>query len=209
MIKETLILLLIASAFFSCKPDPVPFDQASKDSTDVAIDTLVSDIDWGDEEDSDESYSSNAEEDYNFDDNASSSSSSNYSSSSSESSRPSGPADDNSDVLKYQDYSRSDNSKQELVNALIFPAIRMVYSDNFAKPKAKVLSADKAGERHTMEVEITWKDRWTPKYEIKGILEVNEDGSDAVFKITDKNVAAEVLELTEDSFKSELQVANL
>lgn len=199
--KSSILLLLLALLLANCGEDPRYVDTTSdQDSTDTAIDTLVSDVSW--EEDL-------GEEDYSYEESSSSSSSYRSSSSSSEYSSSSGgaaggAADNDADVVKYQNYEREGNSPSDFATALIYPAIRMVYSDNFAKPRAKVTNATKEGDRHSIEVSITWKDHWVPKYRIDGTLMVNADGSDAKFVITDKNVDAEALELTEDDFKSEL-----
>jgi hypothetical protein len=56
---------------------------------------------------------------------------------------------------------------------------------------------------------ITWKDRWVPKYEIKGQLTVDEDGNNPAFIITEKNIEAEALEVTEDDFRTEIKLDNI
>ena len=209
MIHYTL-LLLVAILLASCGDDPRYAENTSdKDSTTVTIDTLVSDVNWDDDLGEEEIY--NYEEESNKRSYSSSTTSNtNSSSSSSSSSRSSrgraagGAADNDVDVVKYQNYERAGDSPKDFAKALIYPAIRMVYSDNFAQPKVKVSNATQEGDRHTMNVSITWKDHWVPKYRIDGTLMVNTDGSDANFVITDKNVDAEVLELTEDNFQSEL-----
>lgn len=191
----------------SCGDDPrYAGDSSSSDSTDVAVDTLVSDVNWDDDlEDEDYSYeddSDNYEDDY-------SSNSSSSSSSGSSGRAAGGAADDDADVIKYQSYERAGDAPKDFATALIYPAIRMVYSDNFANPKVTVNNSTQEGERHTIELTITWKDHWVPSYQIDGTLMVNTDGSDANFVITDKNVDAEVLELTEDNFESEINLPSL
>lgn len=207
-----ILLLLTVLLLASCGDDPRYSGGSAKivDSTATAIDTLVSDVNWEDD----------LEEDYNYEEESnnrsySSSSSSSSSSSYSSTSRSSGgraaggAADNNADVVKYQNYERAGDSPKELATALIYPAIRMVYSDNFAKPKVSVKQATQEGDRHNIDLSITWKDHWVSKFRIDGTLMVNTDGSDAKFVITDKNVNAEVLELTEDNFQSELSLPSL
>jgi hypothetical protein len=53
--------------------------------------------------------------------------------------------DSDADVLKYQNYERIGSNPDDFATAMIYPAIRMVYSDNFTNPKARVLSSR---ERH-------------------------------------------------------------
>lgn len=202
--KSSILLLLAALLLASCGEDPRYADTTSdQDSTETAIDTLISDVSW--EEDL-------GEEEYEKSSSSSSSSSSNSSSSeysSSSGGAAGGAADNNTDVVKYQNYKREGDNPSDFATALIYPAIRMVYSDNFAQPRAKVINTTKEGNKHTIELSITWKDHWVPKYRIDGTLMVNADGSDAQFVITDKNVDAEALELTEDKFQSELTLPAL
>ncbi len=198
MIYYTFILL-VALSLASCGDDPRYSDTGSSDSTATTVDTLVSDVSWDDDL-GDEDIVLEEEE---------SSSRRNYTASSSgersSSGRAAGGAADNdADVVKYQNYERVGESPKDFATALIYPAIRMVYSDNFSKPKVTVKNATQEGARHTIDLSITWKDHWVPKFRIDGTLMVNADGSDATFVITDKNVEAEVLELTEDNFQSEL-----
>ena len=107
-------------------------------------------------------------------------------------------------VQKYQNFERGGSHPDDFAEAMIYPAIRMVYSDNFLNPKARVLNSTMEGDNHVIELAISWKDHWTPKYEIQGTLTVAEDGSNPKFVISKKNMEAEVLELTEDDFKNEL-----
>ena len=183
----------------SCGDDPkYASDSTSNDSNEEAVDTLVSDVNWDDDlEDESDNYA----EDY--------SSSSSSSSSGSSGRAAAGATDNDADVIKYQSYERIGNSPKDFATALIYPAIRMVYSDNFAKPKVTVNNSTQESDRHTIDLTITWKDHWVPKYQIDGTLMVNTDGSDANFVITDKNVDAEALELTEDNFESEINLPSL
>lgn len=165
------------------------------DSTATEVDTLVSDVNWGDEEDY---YEEEVEE-----------TPKKRRSSGHSSGGGGAAADSDADVIKYQNYQRMGDTPNDFAKALIYPAIRMVYSDNFAKPKASVVNSTQDGDRYTIDLVITWKDHWVPTYEISGTLEVNSDGSDAKFAITDKNVEAEVLELTEDNFESTISIPSL
>lgn len=191
-------------------------DYFSSDNGDNANDqdsTLVSDVSW------DEDFETDDEEPYYGNDDNSSSSSSpsssspSYNNTSNDNNRSSGGgggvADNDEDVIKYQNYKRNSESPQEFANALLYPAIRMVYSDNFARPKAQILSSKKEGERHILKLRITWKDHWVSQYSMEGTLKVNPDGSDAEFVITDKNKKVEVLELTEDRTEQELRLPTL
>lgn len=199
MIKYLLILFTIL-LITSCKSKGSSEELTdTTDSTQVDSNTLVSDVNWGDEE---EMY---VEEEVPVESHRS------HSSSSSEhrSGGGGGAADTDADVIKYQNYMREGENPRDFANAIIYPAIRMVYSDNFAKPKATVLNSNQDGDRHRIDLSITWKDHWTPKYKIEGTLEVNSDGSDAKFTITNKNTEAEVLELTEDNFQSEITIPSL
>ena len=167
------------------------------DSTTTAIDTLVSDVSWEEDFNQEEPYYGPSE------------STTDYASSSSSGGGSTGIPDNDEDVIKYQNYTRDDDTPQEFANALLYTAIRMVYSDNFARPRAKILTSKQEGDRYTLQLRITWKDHWVSKYRMEGTLEVNADGSDAYFVITDKNMETEVLELTEDQFKKEVRLENL
>jgi hypothetical protein len=199
MIKYLLILSTIL-LFASCgnKHNDSSETTDASDSTQVDSNTMVSDVNWSDGEEI--IYDDPIEEEPRK---------SRSTGSSSSSGGGGGAADTDVDVIKYQNYSREGENPRDFATALIYPAIRMVYSDNFAKPKATILNSNKDGDRHTIDLAITWKDHWTPKYKIKGTLEVNSDGSDAKFKITEKNTAVEVLELTEDDFQSEITIPSL
>lgn len=198
-----ILLLLVATTLASCGEDPrYTNTNTDRDSTNIAIDTLVSDVSWSDDLDEDKEYKKEAK-------NHSYSSSSNHSRPSKKRTIRSSTADNNADVIKYQNYERTSATPREFATAIVYPAIRMVYSDNFAKPKVNVTNATQEGERHTIDLFITWKDHWVPNYRIDGTLMVNTDGSDAKFIITDKNMEAEVLELTEDNFKSEITLSTL
>lgn len=204
MIKYLLILstvLWIASCGKKYSDSSDTTDAA--DSTQVDSNSLVSDVNWGEE---DATYDYEEEEET---PKRSYSSNSSSSSSGHRSGGGGGAADTDADVIKYQNYTREGDNPRDFATAIIYPAIRMVYSDNFAKPKATVLNSNQDGDRHTIDLAITWKDHWTPKYKIEGTLEVNSDGSDAKFTITNKNTEAEVLELTEDNFQSEITLPTL
>lgn len=202
MIRYLLILSTIL-LFASCgKNNGNSSDTTdATDSTQIDSNALVSDVNWSDGDEI--IYDDPIEE------KPKKSRSSSSSSSSSSSGGGGGAADTDVDVIKYQNYSREGDNPRDFATALIYPAIRMVYSDNFAKPKATILNSNQEGDRHTIDLAIIWKDHWTPKYKIKGTLEVNSDGSDAKFIITEKNTAAEVLELTEDDFQSEITIPSL
>lgn len=202
MLSRFCILLLVVLVWIGCDTDHYSHgDNNAPDSTATGIDTLVSDVSW------DEDFS---EEEAPYDENEPTVETPSYDNADAARRHNSGGvADNDEDVIKYQNYQRSGDSPQELANALIYPAIRMVYSDNFARPRAQILNHSKDGGRHSMDVQITWKDRWVSKYQIKGTLTVNTDGSNANFVITDKNTEAEVLELTEDKVQNELQVPAL
>jgi hypothetical protein len=205
MIKYILILaaILLLASCGKNYGDASDTTDAS-DSTQVDSNALVSDVNWGDGEEA--IYEDAVEE-------SPKKSSRTHSSSSSTSGHRSGggggTADTDADVVKYKSYTRAGDNPRDFASAIIYPAIRMVYSDNFAKPKATVLNSNQDGGRHTIDLAITWKDHWTPKYKIEGTLEVNNDGSDAKFTITNKNTAAEVLELTEDNFQSKITLPAL
>lgn len=197
MIKFLLILSTILWLASCGKKYSTPSVSAdATDSTQVDSNTLVSDINWGEEEEIiyEEEKPQKSHRSH---------------SSSSSSGGGGGAADTDADVIKYQNYMREGDNPSDFATALIYPAIRMVYSDHFAKPKATVLNSNQDGDRHSIDLAITWKDHWTPKYKIEGTLEVNTDGSDAKFTITNKNTAAEVLELTEDNFQSEITLPSL
>ena len=117
--------------------------------------------------------------------------------------------DSDADVLKYQNYERIGSNPDDFATAMIYPAIRMVYSDNFTNPKARVLSSTLENGTNIIDMAITWKDRWVPKYEIKGQLTVDEDGNNPAFIITEKNIEAEALEVTEDDFRTEIKLDNI
>jgi hypothetical protein len=203
MIKYLLILFTVL-LFASCGKSHSDSSDTTDatDSTQVDSNALVSDVNWSDGE---EIFYDEAEEEPK----ESHRSHSTSSSSEHRSGSGGGAADTDADVVKYQNYSREGDNPRDFATALIYPAIRMVYSDNFAKPKATILNSTQDGDRHTIDLAITWKDHWTPKYKIKGTLEVNSDGSDAKFTITEKNTEAEVLELTEDNFQSEITLPSL
>lgn len=189
MTKYFLILLAVI-LIGSCGKSNSTETKTKVDSTEIEMDPLVSDVNWGDEEIEIEETPEPRKKHHRSDGGSST-------------------ADNDADVKKYQHYYRDGNTPNDFAKAIIYPAIRMVYSDNFSKPKASVLNSMQEGDRHIIDLKITWKDHWIPKYQIEGTLEVNSDGSDARFVITDKNVEAEVLELTEDNFQSEITIPSL
>lgn len=203
MLSRVCILLLAVFMWTGCDTSRYSYgEDDAKDSTSIDIDTLVSDVSW------DENFDEEEQEPYYGD--GPKNETPDYGNVREEREHSnSGIADNDTDVIKYQNYQRSGNSPQEFANALIYSAIRMVYSDNFARPRAKILKHSKEENRHTIDVQITWKDHWVSKYQIKGTLTINADGSNANFVITDKNTEAEVLELTEDNVQNELQLPAL
>lgn len=163
----------------------------STDSTSVSVDTMISDVNWTEEVEEARISTPKPKVSY------------------SSSGGGGGAADNDADVQKYRSYERDGDSPEDFAKALIYPAIRMVYSDNFAQPKARVLQSDIEGERYSIKVAISWKDHWVPNFEMEGSLEINKDGSNATFTITDKNEFVESLEFTEDSFKNQIKLPNL
>lgn len=187
------LLIALAAIFISSCGGKKGADSSAEeeiDSTGIEVDTMVSDVNWGDDDSYEEEEVKPKKRRHS-------------------SGGGGGAADSDTDVIKYQNYERMGDSPNDFAKALIYPAIRMVYSDNFAKPRASVINSTQDGDRYTIDLEISWKDHWTPNYQISGTLEVNSDGSDAKFTITDKNVEAEVLELTEDNFKTEITIPSL
>ncbi len=193
MIKMiTLLLLLSLVSLVSCSKKEKPSEKGS-------IDTLVSDhfLDDGEYNPDEEVY---VEETYTPPQPTRKYSSSN-STSSRKKNRGSG-IDSDAAVLKYQNYERISSNPDDFATAMIYPAIRMVYSDNFLSPKARVLNSNRQDGKYIIDMAITWRDNWVAKYEIKGQLTVDEDGNNPSFVIKEKNLAAEALEITEQDFKS-------
>lgn len=197
-----LFIFLVAILIGSCGGKKHETDTSEADSTSTNVDTLTSDVNWGDDD-------TNKEEKKHHHHSSHSSSNDDDNSSSGRSGGGGGASDNDADVLKYQNYQRNGDSPSDFANAAIFPAIRMVYGDYFAKPKATVLNSTKDGEVHTIDLKITWKDHWVPEYKISGTLTVNSDGSNAKFIITDKNKAVEMLEFTSDDYKTEATLPTL
>ena len=190
MMNKLFIILALSLFLFNCNNSKHEVAE-EKEEVKEEIDTLVSDVNWSEEDEYVEEKPARE------------------SHSSGRGGGGGGAADNEEDVLKYQNYQRNGDSPSDFAKAVIYPAIRMVYSDNFAKPKARVQNSEMNGDRHSIEMTITWKDHWVPKFEISGTLEVNSDGSDAKFTITGKNDYAESLEFTEDNFKTQLNIASL
>lgn len=109
------------------------------------------------------------------------------------------------DISKYENYERTGNSPKDFAQAMVLPIIRMVYEENFKNAKAKVLNADLKDGRHSIDILVKWSDRWVDApYEVEGVLEVNEDGTQVEYIVTKKNGEAEALEFTNENFKSDL-----
>lgn len=195
MIKMiTLLLLLSLVSLVSCSKKEKPSEKGS-------IDTLVSDhfLDDGEYTPDEEVY---VEETYTPPKPARKNSNSSSNGTSSRNTNRGGGIDSDATVLKYQNYKRVGSNPDDFATAMIYPAIRMVYSDNFLSPKARVLQSNRQDGKYIIDMAITWRDNWVAKYEIKGQLTVGEDGSSPSFVIKEKNLAAEALEITEQNFKS-------
>ena len=191
--KNRYLLLLFLINLIACKNKPKQAqNSSSQDSTEVIIDTLVSDVNWTEESYEDKKPKIN----------------SNPTTKNSSGARG-GAADNELDVEKYRNLKRDGDKAEDFAKALIYPAIRMVYSDNFAQPKAKVLKAESENGRQKITVALEWKDHWVPNFKMQGILEINQDGSDVVFTITTMNTFVEALEFTEDNFKTVLKMPTL
>lgn len=191
--KNRYLLLLLSISLIACKNKPEQAqNNSSQDSTELIIDTLVSDVNWTEEIYEDEKPKSNSN-----------------STTKNSSGARGGAADNELDVEKYRNLERNGDKAEDFAKALIYPAIRMVYSDNFAQPKAKVVKVESENGRQKITVALEWKDHWVPNFEMQGILEVNQDGSDAVFTITTMNTFVEALEFTEDNFKTVLKMPTL
>jgi hypothetical protein len=105
----------------------------------------------------------------------------------------------------YKNYKRQSEAPEEFAKATVWHAIQMVYSESFSSPQIKVLEVQQDGEKLLLSLQISWRDRWTPKpYVIKGKLTVNSNGDNGKFVITAKNLEAEALELTNPDTKSSL-----
>ena len=165
-------------------------EKDSKDSVDTDT-TAISEEFFSDNEENEYVYEE--EEDLDPPSHHSSSSSSHY-----------GTGEDY-DISKYENYERMGNSAEDFAEAMILPIIRMVYEENFKNAKAKVLNSDLKDGRHSIDILVKWSDRWVDQpYEVEGILEVNEDGTEAEYIVTKKNAEAEALEFTNENFKTDL-----
>ena len=84
------------------------------------------------------------------------------------------------------------------------------YADeDFKSAKSKVLNANLSEGIHTIEMVVTWSNKWVPKFEVKGVLTVNIDGSNARFEITEKNMDAESLEISSGNFDTVLELEQI
>lgn len=114
------------------------------------------------------------------------------------------------DISKYENYERTGNQPKDFAQAMILPIIRMVYEENFKNAQAKVLNSELQEGRYSIDLVIKWSDRWVDApYEVEGILEVNEDGTEAEYIVTKKNAEAEALEFTNENFKNDLTIEQI
>jgi len=94
-------------------------------------------------------------------------------------------------------YKRKSNKPEELAKASVWYAINAVYPEPFQSPGLEVLKADLDASQLVMDLKISWRDQWVSHpYIIKGQLKVRPDGSQGSFRIKEKNLEAEALELT-------------
>gem|GEM_PF-5624661 len=94
-------------------------------------------------------------------------------------------------------YTRKGDNPEELAKASVWYAIKAVYPEPFQSPGLEVLKADVEASHLVMDLKISWRDQWvTNPYIIKGQLKVHPDGSQGSFRIKEKNLEAEALELT-------------
>lgn len=193
-LKNTCLLILMSAYLLACQNKANQEQTTSLKDSSVVIKNLTSDVNW--EEEKETKLAKQATNKTKTTTNPTSGA-------------RGGAADNDLDVQKYRNFRRSGNKAADFAQAIIYPAIRMVYSDNFAQPKANVLSSTKKNDRLSVEISIQWKDHWVPSFEMKGLLEVNIDGSNAVFTISSKNTYVESLEFTEDSFKNSLTIKAL
>jgi len=213
-----LAIFLLSLNFMSCGSDSSSSAKPAQDSLPLVSDYFLEDGDEtedesvvfsaGDdyyEEDNSDDYSSYSEDSY------SSSSSSNYSSSSSGSSGSSGGGLGNPKVMaKYQEYVRDGDQPKDFAEAIVWPVIAMTYEDeDFKSAKSRVLNANLAEGVHVIEMVITWSNKWVPKFEVQGVLTVNEDGSNARFEIISKNLDAESLEISSGNYDTVLELEQI
>ena len=110
----------------------------------------------------------------------------------------------------YKNYKRQSDAPEEFAKATLWHAIQMVYSESFSSPQIKVLDVEQAGDKLLLSLQISWRDRWTPKpYVIKGKLTVNSNGDNGKFVITSKNLEAEALEVTNPNSKSSIVLSTI
>lgn len=185
--------LICLLAFFSCKNSTNKTTVKNEEKSD----SLISDVQWSSEENESESY---VEEEEVVDEKVRKPK---------RSGARGGASDNDEYVVKYKNYTRDGSSDQDFANSIIYHAIRMVYSDNFAKPKAEILNSSNTDDKINLDIKISWKDHWVSNFEITGNLQCNNDGSNATFTINSKNEYAEALEFTEDNFKSEITLSSI
>ena len=117
----------------------------------------------------------------------------------------SGPAE-----TQYQASPRSGDSPDDFAQAIIVPAIRLCFADPFGQAQHQVLKADDQGPTWLIQVQITWQDRWSKEpYQIQGELQVQKDGSQALFTIKAKNEAAQALEITSQKTQTSFRKAKI
>jgi hypothetical protein len=109
------------------------------------------------------------------------------------------------------DKPRSGDAPIDFARAIQWRVIGMLYREPCQIVSVKVLNQQET-EAGLMEItiEIQWKDKWirTP-YQLQGLLTVNKDGSQAVFKISSKNLEAEALEVGFEQYKETLELGNI
>lgn len=138
-------------------------------------------------------------------------SSSSYSSGSSDYSYSGGggTAGPSKSYLKYESYERSGTSPRDYGEAMVWHVIQMVYAEEFKSARSKVLSSDLVEGVYTIELQVTWSDRWVSNYKVKGTLTVNEDGTNPKFEITERNENAESLEFTHEDTKLNIELEQI
>ena len=87
-----------------------------------------------------------------------------------------GTAGPSKNYLKYENYERSGTNPRDFAETMVWHVIQMVYAEEFRSARSKVLSSDLVEGVYTIELQVTWSDRWVSNYRVKGTLVVNEDG---------------------------------
>ena len=207
------VLFILSLGFGSCGGDGTTTSKPEQDSLPLVSEYFLNDSDGTEEESvifsaGDDYYE---EEDNNDYYSSSSSSSSSYSSSSSSSRSSSGGGLGNPKIMaKYREYIRDGDRPKDFAEALVWPIISMTYEDeDFKSAKSRVLKSNLADGVHTIEMVITWSNKWVPKFEVEGILTVNEDGSNARFEVTSKNLDAESLEISSGNYDAVLELEQI